>query len=269
MMVKCTFLGKLKTLLFIAVLSLTFLTSGIGPVFAANNSLSLQDKEAILSTPAFYVVGCINGNVDASLQSVPHYGVVSKTADEWLALSDEQFKAAMRQNIIWAIKQKEAGAQLYWQPEGIALVTKVAPDLSKTVETQTKAKPEASTQRSLVSAKTTGNFTPGSDSKDFIIDNITLGITIWRYHMIVNWAWDTTKITSHSYSCSANVYSGGTANGWTYIGVNSASGSWVVNYYAWKQKTVGHFSGPIQQSYPWLQAIVQAGDVYTNTGGFN
>jgi len=245
----------------IVLLTIAFLIPNITPVFAQAGKISEEQKMEILYTPAFYICGVENPQ-DTDTANIQK--TTSNREAELLAMSDENFKQAIKERIQWAIDQKKAGVDLYWHPEALRLINIIAPELESVVNDQLI---NQATQEKVKSTKTllTANFTPGNTSKVFYIINSSAGTNLWKFNMRVNWAWNSTRITSISHSCFANVY----AAAWTYNGVNDQEGHYVVNYYAYDQYCEGSFSSTLQNSYPYLDALVQADGVYTCSGGYN
>lgn len=259
------FVNKKMNVFLACLLAIVFSISAITPAFAQTGQLTKEQKLEILYTPTFYTCGVEDpdNNQTDNIQET-----TTERESELLAMSDNDFKKEIKERIQWAIDQKEAGAHLYWHPTALKSIDIVSPELGSVVTKQLSTQPDQ-LRSELTMVQTTGNFTPGSTSVVFWIINSSFGIDLWKFNMRVNWAWDTTRITSLSYNCFANIYSGGDQYGWTYQGINDQYGYYVVNYYAYDQYCEGYFSCPAGGAYPYLDALVQADGIYTWDRGFN
>lgn len=247
------------------LLAIVFSISSVTPAFAQTGKLTKEQKLKILYTPAFYTYGVENPDID-QIEDIE--GITTEREAELLAMNDNNFKQVIKERIQWAVDQRKAGVDLYWHPEAVKLSNIISPELSSVVSKQ------LSTQNNQLRAESTtvqtsGNFTPGSTSKVFYIINSSFGINLWKFNMRVNWAWNTTRITSLTYSCFANIYSGGGQYGWTYQGINDQWGGYIIPYYAYEQYCEGYFLCPAGGAYPYLDAIVQADGIYNWYRGFN
>lgn len=139
----------------------------------------------------------------------------------------------------------------------------MAPELYPNISAQLKNQPsKMTTQKQLNSI--TRSFTPGSKSQAYYLDNVTLGITFWRFNKRANWSWNANGITSLTTSCWASqVYAG-----WSYNGVVDQYQGWIYQPASKYTYSMGEFTCAVDSSNPYITINVYATGTSSSSGGF-
>ncbi|WNF35038.1 hypothetical protein RJD24_11170 [Bacillaceae bacterium IKA-2] len=94
-------------------------------------------------------------------------------------------------------------------------------------------------------------------------------VHLFRFTHVIEWEWDSTKITRVTRSSSPSVYT----IGWKYNGLTTNDGWYYNSNRSYFSKRQAHFSfgtggWDIQNSYPWISFDVQRGGSYTYSRGW-
>jgi len=257
-MIKITkkYMGTLLIAIFL--FSSCLITSSVPLI--ASDSLTYEDKQQIINTPVFYVLGQQTSKEDESRSK---YGNCTLSEKEMVSLDDMEFKKVMSQNLQWAVEQRDLGSNIYWHPEAMNIIELVAPELTIRIKTQLDEQQEIVHSAKVIDTETL-RYSPGNTSQAYYLDNVSLGLTFWRFNKRANWAWDTSGITSVSSSCWASQV----WPGWTYNGVVDNDSGWVNQPHSYFTYSLGYFSTIVQSSYPYINITVYAGGSSSASGGF-
>lgn len=251
---------KVCLVLMVTIFSFGFSIVGVTPA-KASDSLNLQEKQRVVNTPIYYVIGEINEDTP---DNIPTYGCINKTSEELVAMNNEDFKSAIKSELKWAINQKNAGASIFWHPEALDISKIVVPELHAEISDQLKKQTSVQSIGNQSNANTKESYTPGSTNKTYYLDNKTAGLVFWRFNKRATWEWDANGITSLTTSCWASKI----WPGWTYTGVIDEYSAWISNPTSKYTYSQGEFTTNVQNSYPYIRINCYAGGTSNVSGGF-
>lgn len=239
----------------VLLLSLFFLSFQVGNANAGEQPNVQIDRLTIINLPAYSVLGSPDDTTNV-------YNAVNE--QEFLSMSDQEFKDNVRSNLASIIDQKEKDARIRWNEDIVKYVEILAPDHVDEIKEQIAT--DTSLQSTIVTASE-----PGSEDLTWVIYDYNLGgIKLYAFLQRIAWSWNSTQITS----ISKNAYSRIWAPLWRYEGINDQSGAYNNNKFSYTQYHEGHFVGeiagyPLVNTYPWHQTTVMTGGGWAHNEGFN
>jgi hypothetical protein len=218
----------------------------------AQYSFSVQDREAILATPAYAIPKVIQGNGVPNQDAINAIKQHNKDLETYyLSLSDAQFNSALQAALQNIANRSNSGENIVWNKDFVKNIVKPKfPGLYATI----------SSQESKNSKIVSGSITDPDVTFDSLVYDSFGGYVVELFCHVI-WTSSGSKITGVSPDTYGECYDVGTV----YNGVTDNQQYYVdppndTQFYLYKKGSfdIQYNGNPIQYWYPWLTVTLTA-----------